>query len=172
MPRTYKITMENAAEIRVEMRKEKNKNLYRRMEAVALRGEGKGNDEIAAITKYNAKYVSQLVSLYAKKGLNALREEGRKGGNRRNLSVEQERELLEGFRKEAEKGHVITPAEIKAAYDTLAGKETKDTFIYTVLRRNKWRMVMPRSQHPKKASDEEIESSKKLTKQYEMPFAI
>ena len=90
-----------------------------------------------------------------------LGEEGRKGGNHRNLSEWQEKELLEGFRQEAEKGRVITPREIKVAYDKLTGKETKDTFIYTVLRRNKWRVVMPRSKHPKKASDEEIESSKK-----------
>ena len=54
------------------MKKEKNANLYRRMEAVALRGEGKSNEEIAGITKYNVKYVSQLVSLYANKGIAAL----------------------------------------------------------------------------------------------------
>jgi transposase len=172
MPRTYNITKESASEIREEMKKEKKKSLYRRMEAVALRGEGKRNEEIAAITKYNVKYVSQLVSLYANKGLAALREEERKGGNRRNLSIEQEQELLEGFRKEAEKGRIITPAEIKVSYDIMAGKETKDTFIYAVLRRNKWRVVMPRSQHPKKASNEEIEASKKLTMLCVMPFAI
>ena len=163
MGKGYTITKENAAEIRQRMEKEKNNvHLYRRMQAVALRGEGKNNQEAADITKYNVKYVSQLVSLYVNKGLDALAEEGRKGGNNRNLSVKQEEEFLEGFRKEAEKGRIITAAEIKSAYDKLVGKETKDTFIYTVLRRNKWRMVMPRSKHPKKASDEEIESSKKL----------
>lgn len=145
------------------METEKNKNLYRRMEAVALRGEGKSNQEVAEITKYNTKYVSQLVSLYANKGLTALSEEGRKGGNRRNLSAQEEQAFLEEFRKEAEKGQIITPAEIKAAYDKLVGKETKDTFIYTILRRNKWRNVMPRSRHPKKASEEAQEASKKLT---------
>jgi transposase len=161
--KSYTITRENAAEIRKAMQKEKNKNLYRRMEAVALRGEGKSNDEVAEITKYNTKYVSQLVSLYANQGLSALAEEGRKGGNHRNISTKQEQAFLDRFRQEAEKGHIITPAEIKAAYDDLVGKETKNTFIYAVLRRNKWRAVMPRSQHPQKASDEEIESSKKLT---------
>ena len=163
VPKSYTITRENAAEIRIAMQREKNKNLYRRMGAVALRGEGKSNDEVAEITKYNTKYVSRLVSFYANKGLPALAEEGRKGGNHRNISTEQEQAFLDRFRQEAEKGHIITPAEIKVAYDELVGKETKDTFIYAVLRRNKWRAVMPRSRHPQKASDEEIESSKKLT---------
>ena len=161
--KTYIITKEAVDEIREAMQKEKNKNLYRRMEVVALRGEGKSNAEIAEITKYNVKYISQLVSLYANKGLSALAEEGRKGGNHRNVSAEQEQAFLDGFRQNAEKGHIITPAEIKKEYDTLVGKETKDTFIYAVLKRNKWRAVMPRSQHPQKANDEEIKSSKKLT---------
>ena len=163
MPKTYTITTENATEIRMAMQKAKSVNLYRRMEAVALRGEGLSNKQVADITKYHHKRVSQLVSLYVNEGLSALAEEGRKGGNNRNISAEQEKELLDGFREEAEKGQIITPSKIKEAYDTLIGKETKDTFIYAVLKRNKWRGVMPRSQHPKKASEEDITSSKKLT---------
>jgi len=163
MPRTYEITRENANEIRAAMEKEKNVNLYRRMEAVALRGEGKSNDEAAEITKYHKKRVSQLVSLYANEGIAALAKEGRKGGNRRNITAVQEKEFLDKFRTEAKDGHIITPAEIKIAYDELVGKETKDTFIYKILRRNNWRSVMPRGQHPQKASEEVIEASKKLT---------
>ena len=64
MPKTYTITKENVAEIRAAMQTEKNANLYRRMEAVALRGEGLNNEQVAAITKYHKKRVSQLVSLY------------------------------------------------------------------------------------------------------------
>ncbi|MDE7249890.1 MAG: winged helix-turn-helix domain-containing protein, partial [Lachnospiraceae bacterium] len=33
--------------------------------------------------------------------------------------------------------------------------------IYCVLKRHGWRKVMPRSRHPKKASEEVIETSKK-----------
>jgi len=35
--------------------------------------------------------------------------------------------------------------------------------IYRVLHRHDWRKVMPRSRHPKKASEEVIATSKKLT---------
>jgi len=163
MPKTYIITEENTAEIRAKMANETNANLYRRMQAVALRGEGMSNAESGAIVKYHEKYVSQLVSLYVNKGLAALSEEGRKGGNHRNMSAEQENELLEGYRQEAEDGKIITPAEIKAEYDELIGRETSETFIYAVLKRNKWRMVMPRGKHPKKATEAEIDASKKLT---------
>ncbi len=166
MPKTYKITQENTTEIRKAMSKEKRAGLYRRMEAVALRGEGKSNAEVAKLTKFHPKYVSQLVSLYCRKGIEALATEGRKGGNHRNLSIEQEREILKDFKESAASGHIITPAEIKAKYDETLGRETKPTFIYSVLKRNGWRMVMPRSRHPKKSSDEVIEASKKLTRNF------
>ena len=101
--------------------------------------------------------------MYCRKGIEALATEGRKGGNHRNLLIEQEREILEGFKEDAVAGQIITPAEIKAKYDEVLGRETKPSFIYAVLNRNGWRMIMPRSRHPKKASDEAIEASKKLT---------
>ena len=163
MLKTYKITEENTQELREAMKKEPLSRLYRRMEAVALRGEGKSNAEASEITKFNEKYVSQLVSLYANKGLEALSNDNRKGGNHRNLTHEQEEKILEEFRGAAESGQIITPLEIKKKYDEVIGRETKPSFIYAVLSRHEWRKVMPRSQHPNKASDEEIESSKKLT---------
>ena len=163
MGKGYEITEENARELRTAMKKEPLSRLYRRMEAVALRGEGKSNGEVAQITKFNEKYVSQLVSLYANEGLESLSKDKRKGGNHRNLTRQQEEKLLEGFRGIAESGQIITASEIKKKYDEAIGRETKPTFIYSVLSRHEWRKVMPRSQHPNKASDEEIESSKKLS---------
>ena len=53
--------------------------------------------------------------------------------------------------------------EIKQAFDEQIGKETGNSYIYTMLKRNGWRKVMPRAKHPKKADDEAIEASKKLT---------
>lgn len=42
------------------MKTTKDKNVYRRMEAVALLGEGKTPIEAAEITKYHKKYVRTL----------------------------------------------------------------------------------------------------------------
>ena len=163
MPTTYRISRENVEEIRSRMKQCTDKTEYRRMEAVALRGEGKSNEEAGKITRYNPDWVSKLVSLYCNQGIEALAIDRRNGGNHRNLSYKQEQEILEGFHETATAGQIITPGEIKKRYDQVLGRETTPTFIYAVLKRHGWRMVMPRARHPKKADDEVIEASKKLT---------
>jgi len=52
--------------------------------------------------------------------------------------------------------------EIKEAYEKVIGHRTSTSQIYCVLHRHGWRKKMPRSKHPKKASDEAINASKKL----------
>jgi transposase len=157
--------MEESKTIRLAMEKKENKKYYKRMLAVALRGEGKANNEIGLITGYHPKRVSQLVSLYANKGIQALASDGRKGGNHRNMSDIQEAELLEQFEERAKKGQIITVKDIARAYDQATGKEHKSlSTCYSFLHNNDWRLITPRRQHPGKASNEAIEASKKLTK--------
>lgn len=48
--KTYQISDENGKEIWEAMKTVRNKNIYRRLEAVVLRMEGKSNAEIAEIT--------------------------------------------------------------------------------------------------------------------------
>jgi transposase len=163
MPKTYHISEEDSQKLRQEMKQCKNVRAYRRLEAVALRGEGKNNAEIGALTGYYPDSVSKFVSLYVNEGIESLLEDRRRGGNHRNLSAEEEHALLQEFYDTAAEGQIITPADIKKRYDELLGRETKPNFIYAVLARNGWRKVMPRSKHPNKASDEAIEASKKLT---------
>jgi len=164
MPKTYKISAEEAEQIRSKMKETKNTTAYKRLEVAALRGEGKRNVEIAEITKYHVKRVSQIVSEYCTKGIEALRSERRGGKKPQNLSKAEEEKMLREFEKQAENGQVITVKKIKKRYEELIGRELKSrSQIYTVLERHGWRKVMPRSAHPKKASDEEIEASKKLT---------
>jgi len=163
MPKSYHITEEESQSLRREMRNCKKANAYRRLEAVALRGEGKKNEEIGPMTGFHPDWISKLVSRFCNEGLQALLDDGRKGGNHQNLSDDQEEALLKEFNEAAAAGQIITPAEIKKRYDELLGRKTKPTFIYAVLQRHDWRKVMPRSKHPNKASDEAIEASKKLT---------
>ena len=162
MPKTYTISTENACEIRKAMEQKENQRFYKRLLAVALRGEGESNEKIAQITGFNQKYVSQLVSLYVNHGLEKLASDERKGGNRRNMSNEEELEFLESYREKAEKGQIITVREMSNSYYEKLGKTCKKG-IYYLLHKHNWRKIMPRGKHPKKASDEEIESSKKLT---------
>jgi transposase len=161
----YKISNQEALKVRERMRFIKNVASYRRMEAVALLGEGKTPEEVASITQYHPKYVRNLGLEYHRKGIDAFSVDLRQGGNNRNMSFEEEEKLLEPFKKAALAGQVLEISSIKAAYEEATGKslDTNRGQIYNVLHRHKWRKIKPRSQHPDKASEAEIEASKKLT---------
>jgi len=163
MKSSYKISAAEAKEIREKMRTTKNINACRRMEAVALLGEGKTPEDVSDIKKYNAKYVRNLGLRYHKQGLSALSVDGRRGGNHRIMNHEESTQFLEQFQIQAREGKMLTVADIAQALDKKTGKERKSlSTAYSLLHRHGWRKVMPRSKHPNKASDEEIASSKKL----------
>jgi transposase len=145
------------------MKETHDTKLYKKLEVLRLRMEGYSNPEIAKITQYSSSRVSALTCIYASEGITYFEKEHRVGGNRRNLSFEEETALLEQFREAAEAGKLVVVNEIKAAYDEKCGRRTGGITIYRMLERHGWRKVMPRSRHPKKASDEAIEASKKLT---------
>lgn len=162
MPKTYKISKEEAEKIKDLRKTIKNKQVDKRFYAVQLRGEGKTNQEIAEKLDTSPKVVSRWVSAYINKGIESLYDK-RKGGNHRNMSYEEEEEFLSQFKKAAEKGQIVEVREIKKAYESKVGHEIGSGHIYYILARHGWRKVMPRSKHPKKASEEAIEASKKLT---------
>ena len=162
MPKTYTITTENSKELREAMKDKNNSRYYAKLQSVALRGEGKDNKEIGPITGYHPSYVSHLVSIYCSEGVSGLCKDERKGGNNRNMTEEEEKAFLSGFEETAKSGELTTITEIAAAYDEATGKEheSKST-VYYLLHKHGWREIMPQTAHPKKASDEEIEASKK-----------
>ncbi len=155
---------ENDQEIIKAARKaNKDKQVERRLKALELQASGKNAKEISAITGFHPAYISQLMAKYRDGGIEAIIR-NHYGGNRRNMSVEEEAKLLEPFRQRASQGQLIEISEIKAVYEKAVGHTIGGTQIYYVLQRHGWRKVMPRSKHPKKASEEAIEASKKLTR--------
>lgn len=164
MPKTYTISKENAAEIEEIRKTITDKQVDKRLYAVQLRGEGMTNKEIAEKLDTSDKMVSQWVSAYIKNGgVKALLPKKRIG-NHRNLSFEEEAEFLAEFAEQAKAGKIIDTNELKAAYIEKVGHSIGGNQIYLLLARHGWRKVMPRSKHPKKASDEAIEASKKLNR--------
>ena len=162
MPKTYKISAENAAEIEEIRKTNTDKKVDRRLYAVQLRGEGLTNDEIAQKLDTSKKMLSQWVSAYINNGgISALLPKERIGMHR-NLSIEEEKEFLSAYTKQAEAGQIVDLNEMKAAYIEKVGHSIGGSQIYRMLERHGWRKVMPRSKHPQKASDEAIEASKKL----------
>ncbi|NLO49550.1 MAG: helix-turn-helix domain-containing protein [Bacteroidales bacterium] len=162
MPKTHTISKEQAEEIR-ELRKTiKDKQTDKRLKAVQLRGEGKKNKAIADQLETSTDVVSHWISLFVNGGIEAVLPKARTG-RPLNLSYDEEEKLLAEFEAKAESGQIIEVSDIKAAYQEKVGHTISSGQIYYVLKRHSWRKVKPRSRHPKKASPEVIETSKKLT---------
>lgn len=162
MPKTYKIDRAALKEIAEARMANQNKQVEKRLHAVLLRGQGKKNAEIAEQLETSSKVVSRWVSLYVKEGLDSLLPKKREA-QRRNMSYAEEEGLLSTFEEQAKLGRVVEVSDIKAAYEKKVGHTIGSGQIYRVLKRHGWRKIKPRSRHPKKASDEAIEASKKLT---------
>lgn len=164
MPKKYQISKEQVVELEAVRKRNKDKNVDKRVKALLMRAEGKKLAEIGVACEFHPTYVSLLVSTYSKKGLNAIVENHQKG-NHRNLSFSEEEKLLKPFMKAAEAGQIVEVSAIKQAYEKAIGRSIDSSRgqIYYVLKRHGWRKVMPRSKHPKKASEEAINASKKLT---------
>ena len=158
----YVFTEEELEELAKAAKANKRKDVDRRLRALLMRAKGNKLAEIAQATGYSFSNITRLVRTYRAHGLTAIVETHYRG-NHRNMSYEEEAALLKAFEEKAESGQMVEISEIKAAYEEAVGHSVGTSQIYYVLHRHKWRKVMPRSRHPKKASDEVIETSKKLT---------
>ena len=154
----YRYTDEDKVRIKKARKENKNKRVEKRLQALELRAEGKSANEVAAVTGFHPSYLTQLSRKYQQGGIEA--------GNRRNMSFEEETAILEPFREAAEKGQLVETSEIKASYEQAIGHPIGGSQIYYVLKRHGWRKVMPRSRHPKRATEEVIETSNKLKKDF------
>ena len=151
------------SQIRHWKNKIKNVNLYKKIEVLYFATLGYTNAKISELTGYTTRRITALLTEYMQNGMSYFLEEQRKGGNRRNLTDKQEQRILDKFRPQAEKGKVIALNRIKDEYEKVRGEEVANSTFYDFLNRHEWRRVMPRGAHPKKASEEDIEASKKLT---------
>ena len=162
MASRYQFSEQEITAIEQARKHNKDKRAEARLKALELRAKGASANEVAEATGFHAAYVTQIVAKYRDHGLDAI-SGNHYGGNRRNMSVEEEAEILAPFRERAEAGQIIEVKEIKAAYQAKVDHPISDGQIYVVLHRHGWRKVMPRSKHPKKADDATIEASKKLS---------
>ena len=161
MAKSYAISQSQLVEIETARKKNRNKNIGRRLYVLVMRAEGKSLEEISEKTGYHISTASKLIARYMRDGISAIAENHYKG-NRRNMSFEEEAAILAPFIERAERGEMVDIKEIAAAYQKAVPHKISDTQIYYVLHRHGWRKIMPRSRHPKKASEEAIEASKKL----------
>lgn len=162
MASMYVFNEEEITAIEKARKENKDKRVEARLKALELRAKGATAKEVSEATGFHPASVTRLVAKYRDHGLEAITG-NHYGGNRRNMSVEEEAAILAPFRERAEKGEIIEVKEIEAAYQAAVDHPISVSQIYFVLHRHGWRKIMPRSRHPKKASDETIEASKKLS---------
>ena len=148
-------------EIKAARKANQNKKIEKRLQVLEMYGAGKSQKEMQEASGFCRSYINLIIKMYKEKGLSAVGEAHYKG-NHRNMSYEEEEAVLAPFKAEAEAGQMIEVSKIKAAYEEKVGHKIGSGQIYYVLKRQGWRKVMPRSQHPNKASEEAIEASKKL----------
>ena len=140
----------------------KLKRVDRRLQVIKLYLMGKKHQEIADKLNFSREWVCKLCNEYRQKGLVEYARH-KYGGNNRAMTIEEEEAILAQFEEEASKGKLVVANTIKKAFDEKRGKQTGSGYIYMLLKRHKARKIMPRTAHPQKASEAEIEASKKLT---------
>lgn len=157
----FKITEEEYKAVKELERRTKDKNISRRLRVLMMKYEGKKNREIAEELGLHLASVSAMCMRYRKEGLEEYAR-NKYTSHCRLLSEDEEAAVLERFQEAAEAGQQVTVREMKAAFDEACGRGTGKNYIYMVLRRHGWRKVKPRPKHPKAASEEACEASKKL----------
>ncbi len=162
MGKKYTFTDNDYTDIENARKHNRDKQTEKRLYVLILRCQGKKLADIVEITGFVRSHICDIIRKYFDEGLEAIAKKHYKG-NRRNMSQEDEAAFVEAYRKQAEEGKVIEVKEIRDAYEKVVGHRIGKGQIYRVLRRQGWRKVMPRSKHPKKASEEAIDASKKLT---------
>ena len=156
-----KISEAEYERIKAASKANRNKRVAKRLEVLELRYARKSNTEIAEKTGFNKLYVTTLIQIYKKQGLEEYIRI-KQTSHRRNMSEEEEAKVLAQCEEEAEAGKVLTAETVRRKLEEQLGRETSTNYVYRVMERNGWRKVMPRSRHPKAASQEEQDSSKKL----------
>ena len=100
----YTFTLEETQEIKAARKKNRDKNVEKRLAALEMRAEGKQNKEIREKTGFHTQYITVLVSRYKANGLASITE-SHYHGNHRNLSYAEEEALLEPFRQASNAGN-------------------------------------------------------------------
>lgn len=148
--------------IQMIMEANKLKRVDKRLRVIKMYLDGKTKAEIAQKLDFTQDWVHRLIKQYHEKGIEEYARH-KYGGNHRNMSKEEESALLSQFEDESNSGKLVVANTIKKAFDEKLGRDTGSGYIYMLLKRHKARKLAPRTVHPKKANDADIDTAKKLT---------
>jgi len=149
--RTPKPLPEGAYEkLAMDLELGKTKGEFQRVQCLWLRASlGLSATQVATAIGWHVGSVRKLQARYLREGEAVLKGTGRGGRYYQNLTLEEERQLLQEFLAQSEKGGILEVSRVKAAYEKVLGRKVPKSTIYRMLARHGWRKVVPRPRHPK-----------------------
>ena len=145
-----------------DLKQAKTKAEFQAVQCLWLRVSlGLSADQVATAIGWHPSSVRKLQSLYLREGGTALKRTGRGGRRRQNLTLEEERNLLQEFLYQSELGGILEVSRVKAAYEQAVGHKVPKSTVYRMLARHGWRKIAPRPRHPK--SDDTLQAEFKKT---------
>ena len=121
------------------LKREKNPTMRERIQMVLLRENGITQPQIAEVMEPRPS-----------------------GGRiRENMTLAEDKSLLDSFSKAAGAGEMLNIHDLKAGYEKAIGHPTSNSTIYNLLDRHNWRKLMPRPFHPDRDVEAQIDFKKK-----------
>jgi len=134
--------------LRAALKQAKKKSEYQRIECLWLRASlGLSADQVATALGWQPTSVRRLQAQYLREGEAALGTAGRGGRRHQNLTLEEEQQLLQRFRSQAERGGVLEVSRVRQAYEEATGHRVPKSTVYRMLARHGWRKLAPRPRH-------------------------
>jgi transposase len=123
---------------------------FQRLQCLWLRArQDLATEAIAQTVGLSVSHVRRVWADYLRGGLAAAQGRPKGGRRHQNLTVHQERALLQPLHQQAQAGQLITARSLKVRYETQVGRAVPDSTVYRLLARHQWRRVSPRPKHPK-----------------------
>ena len=132
------------------MRAASRTSTFQRLQCLWLRArQDLSTEAIAQTVGLRVSHVRRVWSDYLRGGLAAAQGRPKGGRRHQNLTLPQERALLQPLHQQAQAGQLITARSLKTRYETQVGHAVPDSTGYRLLARHQWRRVTPRPKHPK-----------------------
>jgi transposase len=144
-----------------EMALSKDAKTYRQAQSIFLPGKmGMSLEETAVVMNCSRAAVTRLRRKFHERHQEGYCPGKGRGGNNRNLTIEEEKEFIEKFLDQAKSGEITVATLIKPEYEKLVEHEVPHSTIYRMLKRHGWRKVKPRPKHPKTNKETQEEFKK------------
>jgi transposase len=161
MARKYNDMNLKTEDIKQLMNDSRNKEEFRRYQAVYLRvSQQMPALAIADITGFSLSHIYKIHSQCLKEGISSLSSRSKGGRYRSYLSLEEERTMLREIEGKAASGGVLEVSKVRKLFEEKVDREVALYTVYRLLHRNGWRKIAPRPYHPKQKADA-VENFKK-----------